>query len=604
MVYQYFFMPKPVPQTRPKADQAVTEGTQTQAQTQEQQQPAANTTPAQSGQAMDYSTLRKKKRELPQINTGETLLDAVKENLVATEEHKVTVDTELFTATFMSKGAALESFVLKKYNDDLGNPMEMITDSVKELKIYPLFFSPWEEDDTQNDLAALLNKSNFVYGGTRDVSLHNGETRSFVFKFADVDNNISITKTITIRDNSYVVGLDYNIVKDGKALRLPIVFGPGLENNESDARVMQTPLSLGTFNRDDFEEYPFEGAKFEAVQGKPDLMMANEGKGGGFEWVSYQTNYFAAIFKTNSNIRYQVFKEKVLVPDEDAKDAEKMKKVDRISAYLIMGVPQSFYLGPKDEAVLSELERDTILGYTDVNKVVDYGWSLFGIIAKILLKGILFVYSFVPNMGWALILFTIFIKIILFPLTYASSVSMAKMQTLQPKIKAIKKKYKNNKDPEQRKQMNVETMALYKSEKVNPAGGCLPMLLQMPILFAFFRLLPVSINFRHEPWLLWITDLSIKDPIYLLPILMGAAQMISSKMTPTSGDSAQKKMMYIMPAVMVFLFMNYSAGLNLYWFISNLLQVVQQYFINKKIFHDKKVEDSQRKAVKRKKGAK
>jgi YidC/Oxa1 family membrane protein insertase len=181
---------------------------------------------------------------------------------------------------------------------------------------------------------------------------------------------------------------------------------------------------------------------------------------------------------------------------------------------------------------------------------------------------------------------------------------MAKMQTLQPRLKAIKKKYKNLKDPEQRRKMNEETMAIYKQEKVNPASGCLPMLLQMPILIAFFRLLPISINFRHEPWILWITDLSVKDPIYLLPILMGATQIIVSKMSPTTGEGAQQKLMYIMPVIFVLLFLNYSAGLNLYWFIANLLQMVQQYIINKKIFKEKKDEDRQRRAQKRKKGGK
>ena len=149
--------------------------------------------------------------------------------------------------------------------------------------------------------------------------------------------------------------------------------------------------------------------------------------------------------------------------------------------------------------------------------------------------------------------------------------------------------------------MNAETMSLYKSEKVNPAGGCLPMLLQMPVFFGLFRLLQTSISIRHEPWMLWITDLSLKDAYYVLPVLMGVTQIIVSKMSPTTGDSAQKKMMYIMPVVMVFLFMNFSSGLNLYWFVSNLLQIGQQHIINKKIFSEKKQEEAERKSLKKKK---
>jgi YidC/Oxa1 family membrane protein insertase len=129
--------------------------------------------------------------------------------------------------------------------------------------------------------------------------------------------------------------------------------------------------------------------------------------------------------------------------------------------------------------------------------------------------------------------------------------------------------------------MNEETMKLYKEHKVNPAGGCLPMLIQMPIFFGFFRLLMASIEFRHAPFILWITDLSIKDPYYITPILMGITQFISQKMTPTSGDSTQQKMMLIMPVVMTLFFMNFSSGLVLYWLTNNVLQIGQQHIMNR-----------------------
>jgi len=198
----------------------------------------------------------------------------------------------------------------------------------------------------------------------------------------------------------------------------------------------------------------------------------------------------------------------------------------------------------------------------------------------------------------------LFLKLILFPLTYSSSVSMAKMQNLQPKMKAIKKKYKNTKDMEQRKQMNMEIMDLYKQEKVNPAGGCLPILLQLPILFGIFRLLSVSINVRHEPWILWITDLSKKDQFYVLPILMGVTQLIQQRLAPSGGDETQRKLMYIMPFVMTIMFASFPSGLNLYWAFSNLLQIGQQKIINDKIHKEKKEEIKEIKMLKRKKGAK
>ena len=158
---------------------------------------------------------------------------------------------------------------------------------------------------------------------------------------------------------------------------------------------------------------------------------------------------------------------------------------------------------------------------------------------------------------------------------------MSKMQELGPKIKAIKAKYKKaKKDMDQRKKMNEETMKLYKDNKVNPAGGCLPMLIQMPIFWGFFRMLMVTIEFRHAPFILWITDLSIKDPYYITPILMGISQYISQKMTPTSADASQQKMMMIMPVIMVIFFMSFSSGLVLYWLTNNVLQIGQQYIMN------------------------
>jgi len=394
---------------------------------------------------------------------------------------------------------------------------------------------------------------------------------------------------------SYVFEVEYQVIIDGQIIEAPVVFGPDLENNVSKNRVMQTTLKLGAYNGQDVNTVTFAGLKTEKKE--EGVEEARGTMGTGFQWAAYDTNYFASVIKTRGQINYVMLK--VPPPQIENKD-EKVKPI--LYSYMIVTKPNLVFMGPKDEQVLASVEQNYL--FTGISEVVDYGWGFIGTIASVMLKGIVLIHGIFPNWGWALVIFTILIKALLFPLTYASSVSMAKMQTLQPKIKAIKKKYKNLKDPEQRRKMNEETMTLYRSEKVNPAGGCLPMLLQMPILIAFFRLLPISINFRHEPWILWITDLSVKDPIYLLPILMGATQIMVTKMSPTTSEGAQQKMMYIMPVIFVLLFLNYSAGLNLYWFISNLLQMVQQYFINKKIFKEKKDEDKLKRSLKRKKGGK
>jgi YidC/Oxa1 family membrane protein insertase len=173
---------------------------------------------------------------------------------------------------------------------------------------------------------------------------------------------------------------------------------------------------------------------------------------------------------------------------------------------------------------------------------------------------------------------------------------MSKMQEIQPKIKALRAKYKKAKqDINQRRQMNEEMMKLYKEHGINPAGGCLPILVQIPVFWGFFRLLVVAIEFRQSPFILWIKDLSVHDPYYVTPILMGATQFISQKMTPTSADPAQAKMMLIMPVVMTFFFMNFQSGLVLYWLTNNCLQIGQQYIMNRMMAKKKRESHGKRK---------
>ncbi len=197
----------------------------------------------------------------------------------------------------------------------------------------------------------------------------------------------------------------------------------------------------------------------------------------------------------------------------------------------------------------------------------------------------------------AIIIMTIILKIILFPLTYSSTKSMARMQEIQPKIKALQKKYKKVKqDPEQRRKMNEEMMKIYKEHGINPAGGCLPLLIQLPVFWGFFRMLVVSVELRHSPFILWIRDLSVKDPYYVTPILMGITQFISQKMTPSTAEPAQQKMMLLMPFIFTIFFMNFQAGLVLYWLTNNILQIGQQAIMNRMMARkrERKGEDGKR----------
>lgn len=572
LVYQYFFMPKPMAQRQAPLPAAA----------QQQKTEVANET--KGGAAPDIGSILNQPGTETIAAENELPLQTVSENLMAANQQTVTVDNAYFTAVFTNRGAGLTSFVLKKYKDDAGKPMDLVSRSAKESNFYPFYF--YSEKD---DFSGILNKALFLYHGAAEVKIGGLGANEIVFEYADQAQNLLARKKFIFSENSYVIRLEFQVSKNGRIVdALPVVFGPDLENNDSRDRAMMMNLKIAAYNGTDLSSLEFAKQKTMPQAGQTLEKAAGE-KGSGFYWAAYETTYFAAVFKTDllkSRLSYLVYKQPL--PKNQAK----------LFSFMIVTNPTAIFIGPKDEKILGAVEKE----FPDLNKIIEYGW--FGAIAKIMLKGIVFIHGFIPNYGWALIVFTLLLKLILFPLTYSSSVSMAKMQNLQPKMKAIKKKYKNTKDMEQRKLMNQEIMALYKQEKVNPAGGCLPMLLQLPLLWGFFRLLSVSINVRHEPWILWITDLSKKDPYYVLPILMGVTQLIQQRMTPSSGDETQKKLMYIMPFVMTIMFASFPSGLNLYWCMSNVLQIGQQYIINEKIHKEKKEEIKEIKILKRKKGAK
>jgi len=234
------------------------------------------------------------------------------------------------------------------------------------------------------------------------------------------------------------------------------------------------------------------------------------------------------------------------------------------------------YVGPKEYERLAAIDPR-------LTDIIEYGFFTF--IAKPLFKVLLALYHFVGNWGWAIVILTIIIRIILFPLTLKGMLSMQKLKDLAPKIKEIQQKYKG--DPQK---MNLHMMQLYKKYNVNPMSGCLPMLLQIPIFFAIYRVLLNAIELKGAPWILWIKDLSAPDPYYVLPILMGVTMYIHQKLTPTTiTDPMQKKIFEWLPVVFTFFFLTFPAGLTLYWFTNNILSIIQQLIVNK-IFERRKVE--------------
>ncbi|MBF0455671.1 MAG: membrane protein insertase YidC [Magnetococcales bacterium] len=231
-------------------------------------------------------------------------------------------------------------------------------------------------------------------------------------------------------------------------------------------------------------------------------------------------------------------------------------------------VQTRMYIGPKE---VKTLERHNL----ELQRAIDYGW--FHFLAEPIVQVLLFLNGIFHNFGVAIIMLTLGIKVILFPLANKSYVSMNAMKKLQPKIEELKKKHGDNK-----KALNEDMMKLYQTNKVNPLGGCLPMVVQIPVFFALYKVLFLSVEMRHAPFMLWINDLSVMDPYYVLPLLMGASMFFQSRLNPTPADPVQAKIMMFLPVIFTFMFLTFPAGLVLYWLLNNVLSIAQQMYIMKK----------------------
>jgi YidC/Oxa1 family membrane protein insertase len=248
------------------------------------------------------------------------------------------------------------------------------------------------------------------------------------------------------------------------------------------------------------------------------------------------------------------------------------------------GSPITFQLfaGPKEYDTLESLG----IGLEDT---IDFGWFLFGswdtvrAVAKPIFSVLRSINEYTHNYGVTIILLTVAIKLLFIPLQYKSYKSMKQMQEIQPKVLALQEKFKDD-----RERLNKELIKVYRDNKVNPVGGCLPMVLQMPVFVALFNILYMTIDLRQAPLGLWITDLSVQDPYYILPVIMGVSMLIMQKIQPTTMDPAQAKIMLLLPALMTFLFINFPAGLVLYWLTNNVLSIVQQFATDRFIFRNRR----------------
>jgi len=479
------------------------------------------------------------------------------EGVGAAAEETISVGTTLYRAVWSNKGGTLRSWALLKHLSEKREPLELVSPRAAELGRYPFSLEAREME-----AVADVNDKLFRPSLTR-LDLKDGEKGELKFEYSD-GNSIKVEKSFVFYGGRYDFDIRVDLWVDGKKAEPRLVWGPGLSVPGIVEKKQQFGGGNGIAVLTAEKVYRIAERKY-----SPETSAYNFAA-----WAAYEDNYMTALFLFTGGPGSALF-ERQAIGDTDA------------AYFLSVSPPQKAYLGPKD------FDRLRTLGH-GTKKLINFGF--FGAIAEVLLIAMKWIHRFIPNWGIAIIIITFLVKVIFFPLTYSSTKSMAKMQELQPKIKALRAKYKKAKqDIGQRRQMNEEMMRLYKEHGINPAGGCLPMLIQIPVFWGFFRLLVVAIEFRQSPFLLWIKDLSIKDPYYVTPLLMGATQFISQKMTPTTADPAQAKMMLIMPVVMTVFFMNFQSGLVLYWLTNNVLQIGQQYLINRMMAKKKRETHGQRK---------
>ncbi len=472
-------------------------------------------------------------------------------------EAETVIENGLYRIVFTNRGAEVKSWVLKKYTDERGQPLELVNKAAEKYG-YPL--SLWSYDE---NLRNKLNSALYVVKST-------GTTAPGEISFEYSDGDVAVRKTFKF-DHSYVVEARTSVVQKGSEVSAFLTWPAGFGDQTNGPQYAGGQIV-----------YQYE-SKIERLAAKK---VSGAGTiQGPFHWAGVSDQYFAAVFlpQDPQNAAMVTLHNTVEIPR--GKDSKQMEKVDVLGAAvgsLKGATAERLYVGPKS---LADLEAVPVPGITgaepDLRGLVDFGW--LGVIARPLFLWLKWTNKFIHNWGWSIIIQTVIINVALLPLRLSQMKSMLKMQRVAPQIKSIQEKYKKYslRDPK-KAEMNEEISALYKKEGVNPVGGCLPLIIQMPFLFAYYRMLGVAIDLRHAPWL-WIHDLSAPDPLYILPIAIVVTMFLMQRMTPQAGmDPAQQKMMNIMmPIFLGYISFNLASGLCLYWAVGQLIGIVQQQALNR-----------------------
>jgi YidC/Oxa1 family membrane protein insertase len=477
-------------------------------------------------------------------------------------ERTIVVESDLYRVEFSNRGGVVKSWKLKKYVDD-AKPRQVLDlvhpkDS-QEVDGWP--FAVTLDDANWENLA---NSALYVSSGTEKL------TAPADLNFSWSDGHLEITKHFHF-DDSYTAKAEVTAKYDGR----PIIAGLAWLGGFGDLTVTN-PRPIETVN-----VFYSEGGKLNSLPYKKVEDSDKVPRGvwwGGKDWTGIEDRYFAAVFIAEAgaaSAKLETRYWKVWHPVQiDGKDTP--EPIPQIATAASPSTGLRVYVGPKDYDVLKKMNPP-------LHSLVNFGWLEF--ISDPLFHGMKWLQKYIPNWGWAIVVMTLIINMLLFPLRISSYKTTLKMQRVAPEIKSIQERYKKYSMRDPRKaEMNKEVMAVYAREGINPVGGCFQMLVQMPIWIGLNTALRYAIELRHAPWFGWITDLSAKDPYYILPVIMAAAMYLATKMTPmTTTDPQQQMMMKFMPLSFAGMFIIFpiSSGLAVYILTSSLVGIVQQWYLNR-----------------------
>jgi len=487
------------------------------------------------------------------------------------------VESKLYRVELSNQGASVRSWQLVQYKDDLGKALDLVHPAVSEQSgKWPLMLAISDAEQQKEVNGALYQMT--PASGTIHVPAE--------VDFEWSDGHLAVSKRLKFAED-YIVALETSVTLDGKAMTHSVAWMGGFGditafNAAGQVRVVYsrggslTDIATKKAGESD------DGTKPAAIAGQSDF-------------AGIMDQYFAAAFlpEGGSGVSMEDWKYLRQITNEGKTETEEVPEI-------AVGVPEAhplkmrLFVGPKAIAVLDKVNPP-------LTDLVTFG--MFGIIARPLFDFLLWIYRYVANYGWAIVIMTLVINMVLFPLKFRSFHQQIKMQKVMPEIKQIQDRYKKYSMRDPRKQdMNKEVMAVYSREGVNPIGSCLPMIVQMPVLFALYRMLDVAIELRQAPWIWWIHDLSARDPYYLIPIVMTISMYFMQKLTPmTTADPAQQRMMNFMPLFMGFLFFRLASGLNLYMLTSNVVATGQQWFLYR-VMPEAKPDTGKKKGASEKKG--